>query len=115
MGGDAILGDIPERFRGSNALESGVSDQGKNWRGFETWPEERFREFYGRTVEPRPLRPRSKAAWLRRRREVRRLTLEALAISPLPERLPLDVRTGGILERAGYTVERIYWQTWSQV
>jgi hypothetical protein len=41
--------------------------------------------------------------------------LKALALSPLPDRLPLEVRTGGRLERNGYTLECVYWQTWPKV
>jgi dienelactone hydrolase len=82
---------------------------------FETGPEERLRAYYDRMAEPRPLRPRSKAAWLQRRAEVRAKTLAALGLSPMPDRLPLETRQGGSLERDGYRVERVYWQTWPQV
>jgi dienelactone hydrolase len=93
----------------------GASDSGGSLRVFENGAGERLRAYYERMVDPRPLRPRSKAEWLQRRSVVRRQTLEALALSPLPERLPLDVREGGMLEREGYRVQRLYWQTWPQV
>ncbi|HTE19734.1 MAG TPA: hypothetical protein VK689_15315 [Armatimonadota bacterium] len=83
-------------------------------RAFDTGPEERLRAYYERMAEPRPLAPRSKAEWLQRRAVVRQKTLEALALSPMPDRLPLAVHQGGVLEREGYRVERLYWQTWPQ-
>jgi cephalosporin-C deacetylase-like acetyl esterase len=88
-----------------------VADQ----RAFETGPEERLRAYYERMVDPRPLRARSKAEWLQRRPEIRRRTIAALGLDPMPDRLPLELRCGGVLEREGYRVERIYWQTWPRV
>jgi len=82
---------------------------------FDTGPDERLRAYFERMVDPRPLRARSKAEWLLRRPAVRQATLEALALSPMPNRLPLDVRAGGVLQRDGYRVERVYWQTWPKV
>lgn len=76
---------------------------------------ERLVNYYERLTDPIPLRARSKAAWLERRPAVRQQVLDALALSPQPDRLPLDIRSGGTLQREGYRVERIYWQTWPQV
>lgn len=71
--------------------------------------------YYARMVDPRPLRALGKQQWLRRRGEVRAGVLRALALDPLPERLPLAAQTGGCLDRDGYRVERLYWQTWPDV
>lgn len=82
---------------------------------FASGPAERLQAYYERMADPRPLRPGTKAQWLLRRAEVRQRTLQALGLTPMPDRLPLEVRQGGALERDGYRVERLYWQTWPQV
>jgi cephalosporin-C deacetylase-like acetyl esterase len=82
---------------------------------FPTDAAERLQVYYERMTDPLPLRVTSKAEWLERRPVVRERVITALGLSPQPDRLPLDVRTGGTLQRDGYRVERIYWQTWPQV
>src|SRR5918992_1399267 len=82
---------------------------------FTSPPEERLDAYYRRMTEPKPLRARSKQEWIQRRGFVREQTFRALGLSPIPDRLPLEVRVGGSLDRDGYTVERVYWQTWPKV
>jgi cephalosporin-C deacetylase-like acetyl esterase len=82
---------------------------------FESGPAERLLPFFERMSEPRPLRPRSKQEWLERRGTVRYRALNALGLSPMPDRLPLEIHYGGLSQREGYRVERIYWQTWPKV
>lgn len=84
-------------------------------RVFTEGPETLLGPYYERMVEPRVLRAGSKAEWQDRRRVLRPLVQRALALDPYPERLPLEVHTGGALPRAGYRVERVYWQTWPEV
>lgn len=85
------------------------------FRVFPTSAAERLHAYYERLTDPIPLRARTKAAWLERRAVVRQQVVEALGLSPMPDRLPLGLHTGGTLQREGYRVERIYWQTWPQV
>jgi cephalosporin-C deacetylase-like acetyl esterase len=61
---------------------------------------------------PRNPQAASREAWEARRLKVRRHVLDSLGLLPLPERLPLDVHKAGTLDRDGYTVTRLYWQTW---
>lgn len=82
---------------------------------FAAGPEVRLLPYYQRMVDPKPLRAHSKAEWVQRRAVVRERTLSALSLNPTPDRAPLDVRRGGVLERDGYRVERLYWRTWPGV
>ncbi len=79
---------------------------------FATAPAERLQPFFERMSEPRPFRARTKAEWLERRGAVRARTYAALGLQPMPDRAPLELHVGGILERDGYRVERLYWQSW---
>jgi dienelactone hydrolase len=54
----------------------------------------------------------SRAEWEARRREVRRHVLDCLGLLPQPQRPPLALHVSGELDRDGYVVKRIYWQTW---
>jgi hypothetical protein len=71
--------------------------------------------FFRRLTEPRSLRARSKAEWLQRRAALREAVQAALGLDPFPERVPLEVRPGGALERDGYRIERLYWRVWPRV
>lgn len=84
-------------------------------RVFPTDPDERLRPFFARMLEPKPLRARTKPEWIQRRTELRPLVWKALGLEPAPDRLPLEIRTGACWERDGYTIQRIFWQTWPQV
>ena len=53
--------------------------------------------------------------WEERRLEVRRHVLRSLGLDPLPERLPLRPTITATLERNGYVVHRLWWQTWPDV
>jgi len=65
-----------------------------------------------RMAAPRNPHANSVAEWEARRAEVRRHVMWSLGLSPEPERLPLNMHVSGQLDREGYVVERIYWQTW---
>ncbi len=89
--------------------------QPKDFQVFPDGPHLRLAGYFERMSEPRPARAQSKAEWIQKRGPIREQTLRALGLDPMPDRLPLDIRTGGVLERDGYRVERIYWQTWPRV
>ena len=82
---------------------------------FTTSAGERLQPFFQRMCEPRPFRARTKTEWLERRGEVRNGVFQALGLQPMPDRIPLNVHAGGILQRDGYRVERLYWQSWPGV
>lgn len=92
-----------------------MSQHPDSLRIFESGPEVRLAPYYERMCEPKPLRARTKPEWIRRREVVRQRTLAALGLDPMPDRLPLEIREGGVLEREGYRVRRLYWQTWPSV
>lgn len=73
---------------------------------------ESYAAYFERLAEPRPWRATERAAWEDRRAQIREQVLDDLGLWPLPERCDLALRRGGKLEREGYTVERIYWQSW---
>jgi len=54
----------------------------------------------------------SKAAWERRAREIREHIIVSCGLWPLPEKTPLQARIFGKIERDGYTVEKVYFQTY---
>jgi len=66
-------------------------------------------------VAARPWAPADLGDWERQRGLIRRHVLDSLALWPLPERPPLAVRYGGTLARDGYTLRRVYFQTWPGV
>ncbi len=55
---------------------------------------------------------KSVAEWEARREVIRERVMACLGLSPEPERLPLKVHVSGELDRDGYVVKRVYWQTW---
>ncbi|MFN3653660.1 MAG: hypothetical protein ACK47B_29120 [Armatimonadota bacterium] len=65
--------------------------------------------------ETAPVRTATKPEWIARRTAVRERLLRALGLDPLPDRLPGELHTSGTLEREGYRVHRVYWQTWPKV
>jgi len=71
-----------------------------------------YARYVDRIAKPRPWRPSSLAEWTARRGEIRTRVLDDLGLQPMPGRPPVDVRRGGKLEREGYTLERVYWETW---
>jgi len=73
---------------------------------------EAFRE---RLVRPRAVAAASKAEWLRERAALRDAVRRSLGLEPLPDRLPLEVRTGPAREEGGCRLERVAWCTWPRV
>lgn len=55
--------------------------------------------------------PESKEAWAKRAEVVRRQTLVAQGLWPMPTRTPLNAVVHGKVEREGYTVERVYFES----
>ncbi|MCL4177899.1 MAG: acetylxylan esterase [Verrucomicrobia bacterium] len=53
----------------------------------------------------------SLASWQGRRAELRRQLLEMLGLDPLPVRTPLKFEITGRLERAGYAIEKVVYQS----
>ncbi len=78
-------------------------------------PEERVEQnaeaYQHRMAAPPGIRAASRAEWQERREAVRQHVLDCLGLWPLPDRVDLDVRYGGAIEREGYTIRRVYWQT----
>jgi dienelactone hydrolase len=56
--------------------------------------------------------PASREAWEKRAAEVRRQMLVALGLWPMPEKTPLEPVIHGRVERDGYTVDKVYLQSW---
>jgi dienelactone hydrolase len=71
--------------------------------------------YYERLSAPHHLDVQTLDAWKQRREVVRQQTLRDIGLDPLPERLPLDPRYGGSLEREDYLLRRVYFQTWPGV
>jgi dienelactone hydrolase len=55
--------------------------------------------------------PPTREAWSERRRELREQVLVSQGLWPLPERTPLNPVTHGTIERPGYTVEKVFFQS----
>jgi dienelactone hydrolase len=55
--------------------------------------------------------PASRAAWERRAGELRRHILVSAGLWPLPARTPLRPQIFGRVERSGYTVEKVYFES----
>lgn len=70
---------------------------------------------FSRQLDRRPGAYSTAEDWRRRAAEVRADVLSCLALDPLPERVPLDVQITGTLERDGYRISRLYWQTFPEV
>ncbi len=54
----------------------------------------------------------SKAEWQARAREIREQVLVSCGLWPLPEKTPLAAEVFGRIERANYTIEKVYFQTY---
>ncbi len=78
-------------------------------------PRRMLDDLFERHSRPRPIAARTRAEWLARRPALRAILRECLGLDPTPERLPLAPHTAGTLERPGYTVARVYWQSWPGV
>ncbi|MGC1274272.1 MAG: acetylxylan esterase [Planctomycetaceae bacterium] len=55
--------------------------------------------------------PESAEGWNERREEVRRQVLVANGLWPMPPRLPIDATVHGTVDREGYTVSRVYFES----
>jgi dienelactone hydrolase len=56
--------------------------------------------------------PKSKEAWAKRAEQVRRQILLAAGLWPMPEKTPLNPVIHGKVEREGYTVEKVYFESY---
>ncbi|HEV3238517.1 MAG TPA: hypothetical protein VGZ25_16140 [Gemmataceae bacterium] len=56
--------------------------------------------------------PRSKETWEKRRKELREQILVATGLWPLPEKTPLNPVIHGKIERAGYTVDKVFFASY---
>lgn len=54
----------------------------------------------------------SKAEWEARARDIRQQVLVSCGLWPMPERTPLQARVFGRIERDGYSVEKVAFQSW---
>jgi len=78
--------------------------------------EQFFQGYFDRMTAPKPLtRFRAKEEWLAHRAGLRGQILRSLGLSPLPERVPLDPKVTGRIERDDYTIERVYYQVLPKV
>jgi len=55
---------------------------------------------------------RTREAWLERRRALRLQILSAAGLQPMPEKTPLGANVFGRLERPGYTIEKVYFESY---
>ena len=55
---------------------------------------------------------KSRADWEERAREIREQILVSCGLWPMPEKTPLKARVFGRIERDGYSVEKVYFQTY---
>lgn len=55
---------------------------------------------------------KSRAQWKERAKEIREQVLVSCGLWPLPERPPLKAKVFGRIERDGYSVEKVYFQTY---
>ena len=78
--------------------------------------EQFFERYFERMTAAKPLgRFQRKEQWLAYRAQLREKVLRAIGLSPLPERVPLEPKISGRLEREGYTVDRVYYQVFRGV
>src|SRR5439155_287233 len=54
----------------------------------------------------------SRTEWEARAKEIRENTLVSCGLWPLPEKTPLDAHVFGKVERDGYRIEKVYFQTY---
>ena len=52
----------------------------------------------------------SREAWQARAKEIREQVLVSCGLWPMPEKTPLQPHVFGTIERAGYSVEKVYFQ-----
>jgi dienelactone hydrolase len=86
---------------------------GRAFAGAASLPERDLRGGAPRTLNTLRAFPEisSLADWESRAREVREQVLVSCGLWPLPERAPLQARIFGRIERDGYSIEKVYFQT----
>lgn len=115
--------DSPQPYKGDLddvVIESGIPadaqkalDLYNSWQFVDAEALKRAQKAYlDRMAAPRFFVAKTAEEWRVRAAQVRQDVLECLGLWPLPERLPLNVHFGGKLQRDGYTLQRLYWQTW---
>src|SRR5688500_16178502 len=55
---------------------------------------------------------KSKAEWEQRAQSIREQALVSFGLWPLPEKTPLNAKIFGRIERDGYSVEKVYFQSY---
>ena len=55
--------------------------------------------------------PNDRAAWEKRKEELRRRVLVATGLWPMPEKTPLNAKIFGKFQRDGFTVEKVYFES----
>jgi hypothetical protein len=58
-----------------------------------------------------PPKADSRAEWLARVPQLRQHVLNSMGLWPLPEKTPLNTRISGRIERSGYSVEKVYFES----
>ncbi len=96
---------VPGRVPGDDAKPSGDRQQACKM----------LADYFEQMSVAKPLVVRQGAEWEARRRELRQRVLEVTGLSPLPERVPLDVRQSGPLDHPWCTVRRVYYRLWPGV
>src|SRR5579871_666194 len=54
----------------------------------------------------------TKAEWQARARDIRENTLVSCGLWPMPEKTPLNAKVFGKIERDGYSIEKVYFQSY---
>ena len=71
-----------------------------------------FTRYFERMTTPRSLFTfADRESWLRHAQALRQRVLQSIGLWPLPERVPLDPRITGRIERQDVVIERVYYQT----
>ena len=68
--------------------------------------------YLDRMAAPKFFQAQTAEEWQAHAAEVRGHVLTCLGLWPLPQRVALSPHVSGTLDRDGYTLQRIYWQTW---
>jgi dienelactone hydrolase len=75
-----------------------------------------FESYFQRMTAPKPLaRFENRREWMASRSALRVKIQSAIGLSPYPERVPLSPVITGKLPRAGYSIERVYYQVFPGV
>ena len=76
---------------------------------------EMLTDYYNQMSVPKPFEVRSGDDWKAHRDELRKKLLKSVGLSPLPDRVPLDVHRSEPLDHPWCTVRRVYYQLWPGV